>query len=102
MTSTSASPVLVVVGAGPGLGLSVAHRFGSEGYAVALISRRRPARRLSGSLADAGVEAAAFVADATDSPALRGAVEAARGRFGRIDVGYYGPAAAAAYCSPAA
>ena len=95
MTSTSRRPTLVVVGAGPGLGLSVAHRFGSEGYAVALISRSadRHGDYLR-SLADAGVEAAAFVADATDSAALRGAVEAARARFGRIDAGYYGPAAA--------
>jgi NAD(P)-dependent dehydrogenase (short-subunit alcohol dehydrogenase family) len=34
MTSTSA-PVILVLGAGPGLGMSVAHRFGKEGYAVA-------------------------------------------------------------------
>jgi NAD(P)-dependent dehydrogenase (short-subunit alcohol dehydrogenase family) len=39
MTSTSTRPVLLVVGVGPGLGMSVAHRFGFEGYAVALISR---------------------------------------------------------------
>ena len=38
MTSTSA-PVILILGAGPGLGMSVAHRFGKEGYAVALISR---------------------------------------------------------------
>ncbi|MDT5334924.1 MAG: hypothetical protein QOD90_429 [Mycobacterium sp.] len=95
MTSTSARPVLVVVGAGPGLGLSVAHRFGSEGYAVALISRSadRHGDYLQ-SLAAADIDAAAFVADATDSAALREAVGAARAHFGRIDVGYYGPAAA--------
>jgi NAD(P)-dependent dehydrogenase (short-subunit alcohol dehydrogenase family) len=39
------------------------------------------------------VEAAAFVADAADPGALRSAVDAVRDRFGRIDVGYYGPAA---------
>jgi NAD(P)-dependent dehydrogenase (short-subunit alcohol dehydrogenase family) len=73
--------------------MSVAHRFGKEGYAVALVSRSatRHADYL-GSLADAGVDAAAFTADAADPDSLRHAVEAARARFGRIDVGYYGPA----------
>jgi NAD(P)-dependent dehydrogenase (short-subunit alcohol dehydrogenase family) len=94
MTSTSPRPVVLVIGVGPGLGMSVAHRFGSEGYAVALVSRSstRHADYLK-SLADAGVEAAAFVADAADPGALRSAVDAVRERFGRIDVGYYGPAA---------
>jgi len=92
MTSTSA-PVILVLGAGPGLGMSVAHRFGNEGYVVALVSRsaERHADYLK-SLADAGVDAAAFTADAADPDRLREAVEAARARFGRIDVGYYGPA----------
>ena len=94
MASTYPRPVLLVLGAGPGLGMSVAHRFGAEGYAVALVSRsadRHPDYLRS--LADAGVEAAAFIADAADPVALRAAVDAVRHRFGRIDVGYYGPAA---------
>ena len=33
------NPVLVVVGAGPGVGASVARRFGREGYDVALVAR---------------------------------------------------------------
>lgn len=95
MTSTSSPPVLIVLGAGPGLGMSVAHRFGAHGYGVALISRS-PARHADylRSLADAGVDAAAFTADAADPQALRAAVDATRARFGRIDVGYYGPASA--------
>jgi NAD(P)-dependent dehydrogenase (short-subunit alcohol dehydrogenase family) len=96
MTSTSVRPVLLVVGVGPGLGMSVAHRFGSEGYAVGLISRSSARHdEYLRSLRDAGVEAAAFVADAADSAALHQAVGAARAHFGRIDVGYYGPAAVA-------
>ena len=31
------NPVIVVVGAGPGMGASVARRFGREGFDVALI-----------------------------------------------------------------
>jgi NAD(P)-dependent dehydrogenase (short-subunit alcohol dehydrogenase family) len=94
MTSSYIRPVLLVLGAGPGLGLSVAYRFGAEGHAVALVSRsaaRHPDYLRS--LADAGIDAAAFTADAADPDQLRDAVDAARARFGRIDVGYYGPAA---------
>lgn len=93
MTSTSA-PVILVLGAGPGLGMSVAHRFGKEGYAVALISRSTD--RHAGYLQEldaAGVDAAAFTADAANSVQLRTAVDAARTHFGRIDVGYFGLAA---------
>jgi NAD(P)-dependent dehydrogenase (short-subunit alcohol dehydrogenase family) len=76
--------------------MSVAHRFGSEGYAVGLISRTAARHdEYLRSLHDAGVEAVAFVADVADSSALHQAVGAARAHFGRIDVGYYGPAAAA-------
>jgi NAD(P)-dependent dehydrogenase (short-subunit alcohol dehydrogenase family) len=96
MTSPSVRPVLIVAGVGPGLGMSVAHRFGSEGYAVGLISRTAARHdEYLRSLHDAGVEAVAFVADVADSSALHQAVGAARAHFGRIDVGYYGPAAAA-------
>jgi NAD(P)-dependent dehydrogenase (short-subunit alcohol dehydrogenase family) len=85
--------VILVLGAGPGLGMSVAHRFGKEGYRVALISRSadRHADYVS-SLADAGIDAAAFTADAADQAQLRSAVGGARAHFGHIDVGYYGPA----------
>lgn len=93
MTSTSA-PVLVVLGVGPGLGLSVAHRFGAAGFRVALISRS-PQRHSDylASLTDKGIEGATYVADASQPDQLRTAIDAVRARFGRIDVGYYGPAA---------
>jgi hypothetical protein len=42
----------------------------------------------------AGVDAAAFTADAADPRNYAFAVDAARKHFGRIDVGYYGPASA--------
>lgn len=90
----STSPVLLVIGAGPGLGLSVAHRFGREGYAVALVSRssdRHPGYLRT--LAGTGIEAAAFAADATDPAQLRAAISAAQERFGRIDVLWFGPGA---------
>lgn len=75
--------------------MSMAHKFGEKGYAAALVSRsdaRHPDYLRS--LVDAGVEAAAFTADATDRHSLRHAIDAVRARFGRIDVGYFGLAEA--------
>lgn len=73
--------------------MSVAHRFGREGWSVALLSRsseRHPGYLQS--LADAGIEAASFLVDAMEPDRLRTAVASVRAYFGRIDVGYYGPA----------
>ena len=92
--SESARRTAVVIGAGPGLGMSVAHRFGREGYAVALISRN--ADRHAGYLASlraAGVEASAHAADVRADGALVAALDAVEARHGRIDLMYYGAAA---------
>ena len=88
-------PTAVVLGVGPGLGMSIAHRFGREGYAVALASRT--AERHAGYLADlaeAGVTAEAFTADVRDRDRLLATLDAIAGRFGAIDLVYYGPGAA--------
>jgi short-subunit dehydrogenase len=80
----------VVIGAGPGLGMSVAHRFGREGHRIALVSRngtRHPG--YVASLEAAGIEATSHPADVRDRDALLGALDA----IGGIDVVYYGPGA---------
>ncbi|WP_328606353.1 SDR family NAD(P)-dependent oxidoreductase [Amycolatopsis sp. NBC_00345] len=84
-------PTAVVLGAGPGLGMSIAHRFGREGYDVALVSRTdtRHAGYLA-SLADAGITAEAFVGDVRDG--VLTTLDAITERFGAIDFVYYGPA----------
>jgi NAD(P)-dependent dehydrogenase (short-subunit alcohol dehydrogenase family) len=62
-------PVIAIVGAGPGLGLSIARRFGREGFTVALISRSAAnLDRLAAELADSGIQAAGFPADVRDRP----------------------------------
>lgn len=95
MLSEDCVKTVVVIGAGPGLGMSIAHRFGREGHAIALLSRTaaRHASYLS-ELAGAGIEAAAFPADVRDRDGLLGALAQAQDRFGRLDVLYYGPGAA--------
>lgn len=85
----------VIVGAGPGLGMSMARRFGAEGYAVALISRS-PERHPGyvAELAAAGVEAAGFAADVHDRERVLAALDEITVRFGPVGLLYYGPGAA--------
>jgi short-subunit dehydrogenase len=72
------SKVLAVLGAGTGLGVSVAQRFGREGFRVALVARRKDRLdALVEKLAGEGVEAAAFAADLSEPaevPALIAAI----------------------------
>ena len=58
---------LLLVGAGPGLGLAVAHRFASGGYRVTLVARSTDRLgELASSLADTGAEINTIEADASD------------------------------------
>lgn len=83
---------LVVVGAGPGLGMGVARAFGRQGFQVGLIARtKEKLDALVGELAELGVTAAAFPADIRDRDALTSALTAARDRLGPIDVLEYSP-----------
>lgn len=85
------SPTAVVLGVGPGLGMSVAHRFGREGYEVVLVSRNgdRHAGYLA-ELAGAGVKARAFAVDLRDRAKSLSTVD----EIGPVDVVYYGPGSA--------
>ncbi|MEV4115116.1 SDR family NAD(P)-dependent oxidoreductase [Nonomuraea sp. NPDC049695] len=86
-------PTIAIVGAGPGMGLSIAHTFGSRGFDVALIARNK--EKLDGlvaRLSERNITSAGFSADVMDRPALTGALEAAVERFGGIDVLEYSPA----------
>lgn len=83
---------IAVFGAGPGLGRSVARRFGREGFQVALVSRSRAhLDALAAELAADGIEVAGFAADLADRPALPSLVAAITSRFGPIDVLEYAP-----------
>ncbi|MEH0420779.1 SDR family NAD(P)-dependent oxidoreductase [Streptomyces sp. B21-083] len=96
------SKVIAVFGAGTGLGVSVARRFGREGFRVALVARRKERlETLVAQLADEGIEAAAFIADLSDPTRVPALVEAIRDRFGRIDVVEYGPSGGTPSFTPA-
>ncbi|MEU6270281.1 SDR family NAD(P)-dependent oxidoreductase [Saccharopolyspora shandongensis] len=83
---------LVIVGAGPGLGMGVARAFGKRGFRVGLIARN--AERLAESvreLASDGITASAHPADVRDRGALTGALDDAQRELGPIDVLEYSP-----------
>jgi short-subunit dehydrogenase len=62
---------LLLVGAGPGLGMAVARRFASGGYRVTLVARGTDGlRALADGLADTGARIDTIVADASDPDAL--------------------------------
>lgn len=64
-------PILTIVGAGPGLGLSLARRFGSEGFIVALVSRDQARLdKLVALLCCDGITAQGHEADVTDPASL--------------------------------
>ncbi|MER6948595.1 SDR family NAD(P)-dependent oxidoreductase [Nonomuraea sp. NPDC000554] len=84
--------VIAVLGVGPGLGLSMAHRFGREGFVTALVSRN--AERHEGyraSLSAAGIESRGYVADVADEGELRGVLARIASDLGEIDTVYFGP-----------
>ncbi len=63
---------LLLVGAGPGLGMAVAHRFADDGYRVTLAARSTDGLSdLANSLADTGAQIDTVAADASDPEALR-------------------------------
>ncbi len=62
---------LLLVGAGPGLGMAVARRFAEGGYRVTLMARSTDGLRdLAGSLADTGAQIETAAADVSDSEGL--------------------------------
>ena len=88
------SPVVVIVGAGPGLGAAIARRFGRAEYAVALISREeRQVEELGKELQAADVTAGWTAVDITDSTAFRAAIDRFGGFSGTIDHLHFNPSA---------
>lgn len=83
---------IAIIGAGPGVGMAIAERFGKEGYNVALIARSQ--EKLSdcvNQLAAKGISSAYFQADILDRNTLTEALAAAEKHFGTIDVLEFSP-----------
>lgn len=83
---------IVIVGAGPGLGMSIAKKFGKNGFRVALIARNEEKlNQLVIELEQLGIEAASFQADILNKAQISLAFSAIKEKYGFIDVVEYSP-----------
>lgn len=83
---------IAIIGAGKGLGAAVARKFGSQGHAVALISRHQGRLdALAAELEQDGVQAKGFTADVRDPASIAAALERATETLGPIEVLQYSP-----------
>ena len=92
---------IVIVGAGPNLGLAIARRFGREGFAVGLVSRTQAKLDdLASQLESEGVTAAGAAADIRDSDALTAAIRSLAERLGEVEVLEYSPLPSPEFMKP--
>ncbi len=90
-----------LVGAGSGLGLATARRFGAAGHTVALIAR--DAEKLDGLTADLardGIQARRYTADVLDIESLTAALYSAAADLGPIEILQYSPVPQAHFMKP--
>ncbi|MFJ3706325.1 MULTISPECIES: SDR family oxidoreductase [Streptomyces] len=81
-----------LIGAGPGLGLAAAHRFGTAGHHVALISRNaRHQDDLAAELARENIHARGFTADVLDPASLTAALREAADTLGPVEILQFSP-----------
>jgi len=86
------SKTIAIFGAGTGLCISTARRFGREGYQVALVGRRAHALgMLVDQLTEQGIDVAAFPADLAQTSSVPKLICEISIRFGGIDVVAYSP-----------
>ncbi len=79
--------VVLVTGAGSGLGEATARAFAAEGCSVACVDlNAEAAERVSADLRGADVASQAFGCDVSDAAAVRATVERVADQFGRLDV----------------
>lgn len=94
MSTPTTTPVYVVLGAGPGLGLATARRFAESGHAVVLVGRTAEQMEpLVATLRESGATAEGVGAALTDPAAVTALVEGVIERHGRIDVLHFNPSA---------
>ena len=92
---------IAIIGAGHGLGLAVARRFGGEGFSVALIARNRDrVDELARILAAERVTAQGFIANVRDAASLTAALASAAEQLGPIEVLQYSPVPAKEFMRP--
>ncbi|PXX61575.1 NADP-dependent 3-hydroxy acid dehydrogenase YdfG [Nocardia tenerifensis] len=86
------APVLLVLGAGPGVGLAVARLFADDGYAVFLACRLpEEAEPLAAQLRGEGFDAEGVGVDLSDPADIARVVTAVGEQHGQIDVLHFNP-----------
>jgi short-subunit dehydrogenase len=86
--------ILLIVGAGPGISLNTARKFGKEGFNVALISRNMESlQKYENKLKNDGIAAKGFPGDISSVESLKTAINAVIQTYGKIDVLLYNAAA---------
>ncbi|MGW4916669.1 SDR family NAD(P)-dependent oxidoreductase [Streptomyces albidoflavus] len=90
-----------LVGAGPGLGLAAARRFGAAGHRVALLSRSADhLEPLVAELSRDGIEARAYPADVLAPDTLTAALGRAAEELGPVEILQYSPVPRADFMKP--
>lgn len=93
MTTATTKPLCTIVGMGPGVSMSVARRFGKEGFAVAMVARKKESlERHAQDLAGHGIEALGYKADAGDEHGLTKALDEIQTHQGKTSVLVYNAA----------
>jgi NADP-dependent 3-hydroxy acid dehydrogenase YdfG len=92
---------IAIIGAGPGLGLASARRFGAEGFNVALLSRTQEhVDALAAELVNAGITARGYTADVRDHESLNTALARAADELGPVEILQYSPIPSKEYLQP--
>jgi NAD(P)-dependent dehydrogenase (short-subunit alcohol dehydrogenase family) len=82
-----ANQVAIITGGGRNIGEEIAKLLGAEGARIAVVDLDRDrGERVAGEIKTTGGEAAAFVADVSNSREVVGLVKAVTARFGHIDI----------------
>lgn len=85
---------LVIIGAGKGLGLSLAKRFGKAGFQIALVSRNAiKLQEMINVLKENHIEASYFIADVYQADQMTEALANIKNKYGSIDVLEFSPTA---------
>ncbi|UPZ33692.1 SDR family NAD(P)-dependent oxidoreductase [Streptomyces sp. LRE541] len=80
------------IGAGPGLGLAAARRFGTAGHRVALVSRSAQHQdTLVAALTAENIDARGFTADVLDATSLTAALDEAADALGPVEILQFSP-----------
>jgi NADP-dependent 3-hydroxy acid dehydrogenase YdfG len=84
------NPVLIIIGAGPGVAMATGRRFAAAGYDIGLIARTAERTgRLADELSDAGAQVGWAAADVGDPDALAAALGRMTAHTERLDVLLY-------------